>query len=54
MEIPPEQKTGKSDEGFGPIVGIVIIVGLIAIGGIYFLVTQEIQRHAPAEDQVNS
>lgn len=46
MEIPtPEDlKDKKQKEGVGPMVGIVIIVGLIIAGGVYFLVTQELER----------
>jgi hypothetical protein len=49
MEIPsPDelQARKKREEGFGPFFAIIIIVGLIAAGGVYFLVTQEIARHA--------
>jgi hypothetical protein len=46
MDIPsPDSKYKKQEEGVGPLIGIVIIVALIAAGGIYFLVTQEINRH---------
>lgn len=53
MEIPPENPQEKrEDEGIGPLVAIIIIVGLMAAGGIYFLVTQEVeQRAAPEESQ---
>jgi hypothetical protein len=48
MEIPSpddlKARKEKRDGGVGPIVGIVIIVLLLIAGGIYFLVTQEIER----------
>jgi hypothetical protein len=57
MEIPPadyEQKEQK--EGVGPLLGIIVIVGLLLAGGIYFLIMQKAQTNpAPAaQDQVNS
>jgi hypothetical protein len=49
MEIPtPEElkaRKEKRDHGVGPMVSIIIIVALLIIGGIYFLVTQELDRH---------
>jgi uncharacterized protein HemX len=48
MEIPSpdELNARKQKEGFGPFLGIIIIVALMAAGGIYFLVIQEMQRQA--------
>ncbi len=48
MDIPSpdELKSRKRDEGVGPLVGIIIVVLLIAAGGIYILVTQEMERRA--------
>ncbi|HVV14813.1 MAG TPA: hypothetical protein VHD55_00140 [Candidatus Paceibacterota bacterium] len=55
MEIPPADYEKKEEkEGVGPFVGIIIIVGLLLAGGIYFLVTQELERRAaPTENQAN-
>ena len=57
MDSPPQKMQKKSEEGFGPLVGIIIIVAVLAAGGIYFLVMQEIGRQAtpPAgQEQANS
>ena len=53
METPPE-KTEK--EGVGPFVGIIIVVILIALGGIYFLIQQQMKLQAPPvnENQAQS
>jgi hypothetical protein len=53
MDIPsPDDKQRKQEEGIGPLIGIIIIVALVAAGGIYFLFTQEIHRQAaPSENQ---
>jgi hypothetical protein len=54
MDIPSpdDLKAKKHEEGFGPFFAIIIIVGLFAAGGVYFLVTQEMARHAsPPADQ---
>ncbi|TSC69249.1 MAG: hypothetical protein G01um101456_267 [Parcubacteria group bacterium Gr01-1014_56] len=51
MEIPPSNyQNKKQDEGVGPLIGIIIIVAIIAAGGIYFLVTQEMERRATPPD----
>ena len=51
MEIPsPNDIQKKNDEGVGPLIGIIIIVTLFVAGGIYFLVTQEMQRRAAPPD----
>jgi hypothetical protein len=47
----PYHKPKKPDQGVGPLVGIIIIVGLIALGGVYFLVMQELQHHTPQTDE---
>lgn len=41
--MPPADYTpaDKKEDGIGPFVGIVIIVGLLLAGGIYFFVTWE-------------
>jgi hypothetical protein len=55
MEIPSpdDLNARKKDDGYGPMVGIIIIVALMAAGGIYFLVRQEMARQAtpPADQQ---
>ena len=51
--IPDEEK--KSESGIGPIAGTVIVVILLALGGIYFFITQEMKLHQqPVNEQVNS
>lgn len=60
MEAPstPDYNTEKSnrpESGVGPTAAIVIVVILLALGGIYFFVTQEMKLHqAPVNEQVNS
>ena len=56
MEIPPSDYKPKNTEGgIGPFLAIVIIVAVLAAGGIYFLVTKEMQRQAaPTQTQANS
>ena len=55
MQVPsPDDRLKKSDEGIGPLIGIIIIVALFAAGGAYFLYTQEMERRAlpqPGQDQ---
>lgn len=47
MDIPPPDiRPKKTEEGFGPFFAIIIIVGIIALGGIYFLITGEMERRA--------
>jgi hypothetical protein len=55
MDIPSlDDKPKKQDEGVGPLIGIIIVVALVAAGGIYFLFTQEMHRQAtPLENQAN-
>ena len=56
METPPhDYKPQSSKEGVGPLIGIIIIVALIAAGGIYFLITQEMERRGgtPTQEQAN-
>lgn len=55
MEIPPPDYKRKEVSGeIGPTVAIIIIVGLLLAGGIYFLITQEMERRAaPTENQAN-
>ena len=36
-----EQAPNKQRQEFGPVVGAVIIVGLLILGGLYFLLMQE-------------
>ena len=48
MDIPPPQnKTQNTEQGVGPLAGIIIIVALMAAGGIYFFFMQ-VQNHAAA------
>ncbi|HVU80218.1 MAG TPA: hypothetical protein VHD37_02530 [Candidatus Paceibacterota bacterium] len=55
MDIPPSDtgsETRKEESGIGPMAAIIIIVGLLLAGGIYFLVSSEMERRAaPAENQ---
>lgn len=49
MDIPSPDElraSKKQQEGFGPFFAIIIIVGLIVLGGVYFLVTEEMERWA--------
>ncbi len=47
MEIPsPDDIQKKNDAGVGPLIGIVVIVALFVVGGIYFLVTQKLQKQS--------
>ena len=47
MQVPsPDDRIKKSDEGVGPLIGIIVIVLLFVAAGIYFLVTQEMERRA--------
>ncbi len=56
MDIPPlDSKQKKSEEGVGPLMGIIIIVALVVVAGIYFIYMQEMERRAaPTESQANS
>ena len=55
MEIPPADYNPKeSRQGVGPTVAIVIIVLLLAIGGVYFLITEEMERRdTPSSEQAS-
>jgi hypothetical protein len=47
METPPtDTKQRGTDQAVGPLFGIIIIVGLMIAGGIYFLIVQEMHRAA--------
>jgi len=47
MQVPsPDDRVQRNDEGVGPLIGIIVIVLLFVAGGIYFLVTQEMERRA--------
>jgi hypothetical protein len=49
-----EEKSQRSAR-VGPMAAIVIVVILLALGGIYFFITQEMKLHqAPSPEQVNS
>lgn len=56
METPPIPTEEKRNEsGVGPMVAIIIVVILLALGGIYFFVTQEMKlNQTPPNEQVNS
>lgn len=50
-----EQQKLKSPSQVGPFVGIIIIVIIIALGGLYFLVKNELHRAPPpGQEQANS
>jgi hypothetical protein len=57
-----EEKSTDSNQGssqrpqVGPMAAIVIVVILLALGGIYFFITQEMKLHQtpPVQEQVNS
>ena len=46
----------SKDSSIGPIAAIVIVVILVALGGVYFFITQEMRLHQtpPEQEQVNS
>lgn len=58
MDTAPEPQNAEVPrEGVGPTAGIVIVVILLALGGIYFLITREMKLHAappPGQEQSNS
>ncbi len=41
MDNPSEFPAKKKDEGVGPLIAIIIVITLLAIGGVYFVITQE-------------
>jgi hypothetical protein len=52
MDDSPQQPEKKQEEGVGPFVGIVIVVILLALGGLY-LIEQEIKmRQTPAPENL--
>lgn len=55
MDIPSPHEEQKQEHGVGPIVGVVIIVLIMAVGGIYFFLseTQEVNRENPTEQAPN-
>ena len=54
MEIPSQPAEKKQEGGVGPLIGIIIIVALLGLGGIYFLVMQEMERRAvPPPEQAS-
>lgn len=50
MESSPEPQR-PSDAGVGPIVGVVIIVAIFLIGGVYFLLMETKKEPAPSDQQ---
>jgi hypothetical protein len=48
MDAPdtPQPKT-KNEGGIGPMAGIIIVVILLALGGLYFLLEESARVHAP-------
>ncbi|MDE1925271.1 MAG: hypothetical protein KGH79_03775 [Patescibacteria group bacterium] len=50
-----EPQRSESPSQVGPVVAIIIIVILIALGGLYFLISKEMQRTPPTgQEQANS
>ena len=58
MDDSPDQLTHREQShssSVGPMAAIVIVVILLALGGLYFFVTQEMKLHqTPSSQQVNS
>lgn len=48
MEPLPSHEEQKRESGVGPIVGVIIIVAIMVIGGIYFLLSETTK---PAPEQ---
>ena len=45
MEIPsPDEQPREAKEGVGPLVSIILIVTIFVVGGVYFLVMEELER----------
>jgi hypothetical protein len=45
MDDSPQPEKNKEESNVGPFVGIIIVVVLVVLGGVYFLITQEIKLH---------
>lgn len=57
--LPTGDENPKQDQrsGVGPMAGIIIVVILLALGGIYFFITQGMKSNAappPGQEQANS
>jgi hypothetical protein len=51
----PELQTPKKEQGIGPVAATVIIVLIVAIGGLYFLYQEHKRFNAPpVEEQLNA
>jgi hypothetical protein len=54
-DSPTEPQTQESPSQVGPFVGIIIVVILIALGGLYFFIKYELHRAPPpAQEQAHS
>lgn len=57
METAPLPGPDKTESGVGPMAAIIIVVILLALGGIYFFITQEMKLHqtpSTGQEQANS
>ena len=53
MENPPQFKK-QQEEGVGPLVGIIIVITLLVLGGVYFLVTKDFAKQPAPQTETST